>query len=65
MFGISVFSDSVRFNTFLNNPSRRILDKDMIFNASGDIFDMMRKLGQETEKIHASWKKGVIFSWPD
>jgi len=58
MFGISVFSDSVRFNTFLNNPSRRILDKDMVFNASGDIFDMMRKLGQETEKNTRQLEEG-------
>lgn len=54
----SVFPSRERMEAFLKNPSRKVLEKDMLFNASGDIFNLMRKLGQETEQKSLQLEEG-------
>ncbi len=58
MYAGSVFPNRERMEAFLKNPSRKLLEKDMLFKASGDIFDLMRKLGQETEQKNIQLEEG-------
>ncbi len=58
MYGNTLFSTPQKFSAFLKNPSVKVLDKDMAFKAAGDIFDMLRKIGEETDKHVASLEEG-------
>lgn len=58
MFAGTLFSDQAKMEAFLKNPSKKVLDKDMAFQASGEIFDMMRKIGSENEKYALQLEEG-------
>ena len=55
MYAKSIFTDEKRMNDFLENPSIKALKKDMVFQASSDIFSKFRQIGemasQESEKL--------------
>ena len=58
MYENTLFSTPQKFAAFLKNPSKKVLDKDMAFVASGDIFDMLREIGGEIEKNGPSLEEG-------
>jgi hypothetical protein len=58
MFSRTIFADQAKLQAFLNNPSRKVLDKDPAFTAAGDIFDMFRIIGDESQKTAAQLEEG-------
>ena len=58
MFSKTLFADQAKLSDFLKNPSRKALDKDMGFVAAGDVFDMLRIIGEETQKTAARLEEG-------
>ena len=58
MFAKTVFSDPVKLTAFLKNPSKKVLDKDPAFIAASDVFDMLRIIGEETQKTAAQLEEG-------
>jgi hypothetical protein len=58
MFAGSIFSDQATLSAFLKNPTKKIMDKDLAFNAAGDIFDMMRIINTEIEKFSPQLEEG-------
>ncbi len=59
MFASSIFCDQTKLTAFLKNPTKKVLDKDMAFNAAGDIIsDMMRQISMEAEKSAAQREEG-------
>ncbi len=58
MFASSVFGDPAKLSAFLQNPSRKVLDKDLAFLAAGDIFDLLRVIGMEVEKSSPRLEEG-------
>lgn len=58
MFSRTIFADQAKMSAFLKNPSKKVLDKDMAFLASGDVFDMLRLIGEETQKSAAQLEEG-------
>jgi hypothetical protein len=58
MFAGTIFADQVKLSAFLKNPAKKVLDKDLAFNAAGDVFDMLRIIGDETQKSAAQLEEG-------
>jgi hypothetical protein len=58
MFSKTIFSDQSKLTAFLKNPSKKVLDKDPAFSAASDIFDMLRIIGEETQKTAAQLEEG-------
>lgn len=58
MFAKTIFSDQAKLSAFLKNPSKKVLDNDPAFNAAGDVFDMLRIIGEETQKTAAVLEEG-------
>ncbi len=58
MYAGTLFSDPVRYAAFLKNPVKKVLDKDMAFQAATDIFDLLRNISQETEKNALQLEEG-------
>lgn len=50
IFAKTVFADEAKMNEFLKNPTRKALDKDLAFQAAGEIFDLLRMISEETQK---------------
>ena len=50
MFDKSIFDIKDELLTFLENPSLKVLKKDMAFLAAGDIFAKLREIGEEAGK---------------
>lgn len=50
IFAKTVFADEAKLNEFLKNPTRKALDKDLAFQAAGEIFDLLRMISEETQK---------------
>lgn len=46
MFDKSIFDEKGKVETFLNAPSRKVLDKDMAFQATKSIFGRFREIGE-------------------
>jgi hypothetical protein len=72
MFAGSVFSDQAKLSAFLEKPSKKVLDKDLAFNAAGDIFALMGKLDSEVRKKSGSLDEnrhllvaGLMEMYPD
>jgi hypothetical protein len=45
-----MFTDEAKLNEFLKNPTKKALDKDLAFQAGGEIFDLLRMISEETQK---------------
>ena len=50
IFAKTIFADEAKLNEFLKNPTRKALDKDLAFQAAGEIFDLLRMISEETQK---------------
>jgi hypothetical protein len=44
MFEKTIFADKAKLESFLNKPSKKVLDKDMAFNAMRSIFETLRTI---------------------
>lgn len=58
MYAKTIFADQEKLSAFLRNPSRKVLDKDPAFSVSGEVFDMLRIIGEETQKTAAMLEEG-------
>jgi hypothetical protein len=58
MFSKTIFADRAKLSAFLKNPSKKVLDKDLAFVAAGDVFDLLRIIGEETQKSSAQLEEG-------
>ena len=47
LFEKSIFANQAKLESFLNKPSRKILDKDMAFNAMRSIFETLNVISQD------------------
>jgi hypothetical protein len=47
MFAKSIFADETKLNAFLDNPSKKVLDKDPAFQAALSINDKFREIQQQ------------------
>ncbi len=50
IFEKTMFTDESKLNEFLENPTKKALDKDLAFQAGGEIFDLLRIISEETQK---------------
>lgn len=50
MFDKSVFDSKEELEAFLEDPSLKVLKKDMALSAAADIFDKLREIGEEAGK---------------
>ena len=50
IFDKTMFTDESKLNEFLENPTKKALDKDLAFQAGGEIFDLLRIISEETQK---------------
>ena len=50
LFEKSIFADQAKLESFLNKPSRKVLDKDMAFNAMRSIFETLNVISQDLRK---------------
>lgn len=74
MFATSVFASQEAFNAFLDNPSKRVLDKDLAFQAAKSIFTKAgeiqresRQFGTDRAKGQRLWVDGILKmekDWP-
>ncbi len=58
MFASTVFDNQQELEAFLKNPTRKALEKDMAYKAAGDIFDVLRIVGQATEASSVNLEEG-------
>jgi hypothetical protein len=58
MFAGSVFCDPAKLTAFLNNPTRKAFDKDLAFQAAGQIFDLAAQLDGDIRKKTAQLEEG-------
>ncbi len=58
MFAGTIFANQEKLSAFLKNPSKKVMDKDLAFAASGDVFDLLRSIGEETQKSSAQLEEG-------
>ncbi len=74
MFATSIFASQEAFNAFLDNPSKKVLDKDLAFQAAKSIFTKAgeiardsRQFGTDLNKARRLWIDGVLSmekDWP-
>ena len=57
MFAKTIFADQAKMEAFLNNPSRKTLDKDMAFIAMRSIFETLNTISQDLSKTTADIDK--------
>jgi hypothetical protein len=50
LFKKSIFPDRQKLEAFLKNPSRKVLDKDPLFQAMQSVVEMMRTIGADVRK---------------
>jgi len=50
MFEKTIFADQAKLESFLNKPSRKILDKDMVFVAMRSIFETLSDISHDYSK---------------
>ena len=50
MFDKTVFADQAKLESFLKNPAKKILDKDMAFNAMRSMFETLNIISQDANK---------------
>ncbi len=58
MFSKSAFPHREKLSALLKNPTRKAFDKDLAFVASGDVFEMLRLIGEENRKTSAMLEEG-------
>jgi len=58
MYGSTIFADQANLSAFLKNPTKKALNKDMAFNATRDIFEMMLIMMSEKEKLSRQLDEG-------
>jgi len=58
MFATSVFASQEAFNAFLDNPSKKVLDKDIAFQAAKSIFTKAGEIQRDSRKFGADLAKG-------
>jgi len=58
MFATSVFADQDRYNAFLENPSLKVLKKDMAYQAAESIFTSSNEIRRETRQFASDLAKG-------
>jgi len=59
LFNRSVFSSQFRFNAFLQNPSRKTLEKDVAFVAALTTQNKYSELYQERARYNLNYEKGM------
>ncbi len=56
MFAKSVFTDEARFNAFLENPSLKVLDKDLVYQAAVSSYnkyiELMGKSAEDSDNLY-------------
>ena len=57
MFEKTIFADQAKMESFLNNPSKKVLDKDMAFNAMRSIFETLSTISHDNSKSTAGLDK--------
>jgi hypothetical protein len=58
MFKKSIFSDSTKFYAFLSNPKKGVIESDLAYQASEQIYNMIRKIQKETKLKRNTLAKG-------
>lgn len=58
MFEKTIFSDSTKMESFLNNPTKKVLDKDMAFIAMRSIFETMNTISHDLGKTTSGLDRG-------
>jgi hypothetical protein len=59
MYAGSIFTSEARMTEFLNRPSLKTLKKDMVFQASSDIFSKFREISEEASKQNENLATGT------
>ena len=59
MFAGSIFASEARMTEFLNQPSLKTLKKDMVFQASSDIFSKFREINDESSRENDNLARGT------
>lgn len=57
MFSKTIFADKARMESFLDNPSRKTLDKDMAFNAMRSIIETLSVISHDYSKSKTGLEK--------
>lgn len=57
LFKKSIFPDRQKMETFLKNPSKKVLDKDPVYTAMLSIMDAMRIIGDDNRKSSAGLER--------
>ncbi len=57
LFAKTIFSDRTKMESFLNKPSKKVLDKDMAFVAMRSIFETLNIISQDLSKSTAGLDK--------
>lgn len=58
MFATSVFASEEAYNAFLENPSKKVLDKDLAFQAAISIFTKSSEISRESRQFGTDLAKG-------
>jgi len=58
LFEKSIFADQAKLESFLNKPSKKVLDKDMAFTAMRSIFETLNVISQDLGKTTDGLDKG-------
>jgi hypothetical protein len=58
MFEKTIFANQAKLESFLNKPSRKVLDKDMAFDAMRSIFETMNTISHDLSKSNSGLDKG-------
>jgi hypothetical protein len=58
LFEKTIFSDKAKMESFLNNPSKKVLDKDMAFVAMHSIFETLSTISYDLGKTTSGLDRG-------
>ena len=58
LFNRSIFSSQDKFNSFIQNPTRKVLEKDMAFVAALTTLSKFRELYQNRLQLNMNYEKG-------
>jgi hypothetical protein len=58
MYQKSIFDNKEELSAFLDNPTQKILEKDMAFNAAVEVFNKYRKIGETLREGNEKLLKG-------
>ncbi len=58
MFSKTIFASQEKLNTFLDNPSLKVLEKDMAFQAATEVFDTFRTISKDMMASNHGLERG-------